>query len=73
MLDVNGVKEYTASISENPPQLLIDLFKKPFPPGSVKTAKANHNSADSEDRGDNRGAPAEKPGIEHVAVNTPST
>jgi N-acetylmuramoyl-L-alanine amidase len=49
VLDVHGVKDYTASISENPPQLLIDLFKKSLPPGTARTAKSNTDRATSED------------------------
>jgi N-acetylmuramoyl-L-alanine amidase len=40
VLDVNGVKEYTASLSNNPPQLIIDLYATPSPAAPVKTAKA---------------------------------
>ena len=28
VLDVNGVKDYTASLTSNPPQLVIDLYAK---------------------------------------------
>src|SRR5262249_24612527 len=35
VLDVNGVKDYTASLTNNPPQLIIDLYAKP--PSPVKT------------------------------------
>ena len=41
VLDVKGVKDYTASTSENPPQLLIDLYKKALPPGTAKAAKSS--------------------------------
>jgi N-acetylmuramoyl-L-alanine amidase len=49
VLDVDGVREYAASISQNPPQLLIDLFRKPLPPAAQKTARASHNSVDAGD------------------------
>jgi len=39
VLDVDGVKEYTASLTNNPPQLIIDLYATPSP-SPVKTAKA---------------------------------
>src|SRR6202171_4779836 len=45
VLNVNRVKEYVASISQNPPQLLIDLYKKLPPPAIVKIARASHNSS----------------------------
>ena len=38
VLDVNGVKDYTASLTHNPTQLLIDLYGSPRVP--VQTAKA---------------------------------
>src|SRR6266852_1641225 len=38
VLDVNGVKEYTASLTSNPPQLLIDLYGN-SPAAPVRTAK----------------------------------
>ena len=41
VLDVKGVKDYTASTSENPPQLLIDLYKKALPPGTARAAKSS--------------------------------
>jgi len=39
VLDVNGVKDYAASLTNNPPQLLIDLFGE-FASAPVRTAKA---------------------------------
>jgi N-acetylmuramoyl-L-alanine amidase len=45
VLNVNRVKEYVASISQNPPQLLIDLYKKQPPPAILKIARASHNSS----------------------------
>jgi N-acetylmuramoyl-L-alanine amidase len=41
VLDVNGVKDYTASLTSNPPQLLIDLFGNSQAAAPVRTAKAN--------------------------------
>jgi len=38
VLDVNGVKDYTASLTNNPPQLLIDLYGN-SPAAPVRTAK----------------------------------
>ena len=40
VLDVNGVKDYTASLTGNPPQLLIDLYGNSAPTAPVRTAKA---------------------------------
>jgi len=52
VLDVNGVKEYTASLTKNPTQLLIDLYGN-SPAQTVQTAQAKpkQRTAD-EDSGD---------------------
>jgi N-acetylmuramoyl-L-alanine amidase len=39
VLDVNGVKDYTASLTNNPPQLLIDLYGNSPAAPPVRTAK----------------------------------
>jgi N-acetylmuramoyl-L-alanine amidase len=41
VLDVNGVKDYTASLTNNPSQLLIDLYGNSQAAAPVRTAKAN--------------------------------
>jgi N-acetylmuramoyl-L-alanine amidase len=40
VLDVKGVKDYTASLTNNPTQLLIDLYATPAPAAPVRTAKS---------------------------------
>ena len=47
VLDVNGVKEYTASLTNNPTQLVIDLYDTPSPSSPVKTAKAKRGQQPS--------------------------
>ncbi len=44
VLDVNGVKEYAASLSGNPPRLLIDLYGN-APATPVRTANAKREQA----------------------------
>ena len=44
VLDVDGVKEYGVSSSDNPPQLVIDLYRKSLPGAAAKIARASHNS-----------------------------
>jgi N-acetylmuramoyl-L-alanine amidase len=39
VLDVNGVKDYTASLTNNPPQLLIDLYGNTPGAAPVRTAE----------------------------------
>jgi N-acetylmuramoyl-L-alanine amidase len=55
VLDVNGVKDYTASLSNNPTQLIIDLYGNTAPAAPVKTAKAKSSQAQqpAEDAADN--------------------
>ena len=55
VLNVNHVKEYVASISQNPPQLLIDLYRKQPPPAILKIARASHNSSNIHEPTDLRG------------------
>jgi N-acetylmuramoyl-L-alanine amidase len=61
VLNVNRVKEYVASISQNPPQLLIDLYRKQPPPAILKIARVSHNSSNIHETADLRGP---EPGIE---------
>jgi N-acetylmuramoyl-L-alanine amidase len=58
VLNVNRVKEYVASISPNPPQLLIDLYRKQPPPAILKIARASHNSSNIHETADLRGPEA---------------
>jgi N-acetylmuramoyl-L-alanine amidase len=58
VLNVNRVKEYVASISPNPPQLLIDLYRKQPPPAILKFARASHNSSNIHETADLRGLKA---------------
>src|ERR1700693_2199259 len=58
VLNVNHVKEYVASVSPNPPQLLIDLYHKQPPPAILKIARASHNSSNIHDTTERRGPAA---------------
>jgi N-acetylmuramoyl-L-alanine amidase len=40
VLDVDGVKDYTASLTNSPPQLVIDLYGKSAPTTLLRTAKS---------------------------------
>jgi N-acetylmuramoyl-L-alanine amidase len=58
VLNVNGVKDYTASLLSNPPQLVIDLY--PDSRGAaVRTAKAKRNAPQ---------APIEEPNVNATAA-----
>src|ERR1700736_1509604 len=56
--NINRVKEYVASISPNPPQLLIDLYRKQPPPAILKIARASHNSSNIHETTDPHGPEA---------------
>ena len=58
VLTINGVKDYTASLLTNPPQLVIDLY--PDTRGAaVRAAKAKRNAAPG---------PIEEPNVDSAAV-----
>jgi N-acetylmuramoyl-L-alanine amidase len=58
VLNVNGVKDYTASLLTNPPQLVIDLY--PDTRGAtVRAAKAKRNATPG---------PIEEPGVQAVST-----
>ena len=44
VLDVNGVKDYTASLSSNPPQLIIDLYGTVATDGPVRSVKLKRDA-----------------------------
>jgi N-acetylmuramoyl-L-alanine amidase len=44
VLDVNGVKDYTASLSSNPPQLIIDLYGTATAEAPVRSAKLKRDA-----------------------------
>jgi N-acetylmuramoyl-L-alanine amidase len=44
VLDVNDVKDYTASLSNNPPQLIIDLYGTSGAESPVRTARLKHEA-----------------------------
>jgi N-acetylmuramoyl-L-alanine amidase len=45
VLDVNGVKDYTATLQDNPPELIIDLYPNS---GFTRTAKAKSSAVPSD-------------------------
>ena len=71
VLDVNGVKDYTASLTNNPAQLLIDLYGNSAPVAPVRTAKAKrgqNEAAEDGAGGDTTAGPNGKTGtVQNVA------
>jgi N-acetylmuramoyl-L-alanine amidase len=72
-LDVDHVKEYGVSTTDNPPQLLIDLFRKPLPASAAKIASASHNSDRKRAPLDTTLARADEPTVEAVNSKSDST
>jgi len=44
VLDVNGVKDYTASLSNNPPQLIVDLYATAATDAPVRSARVKRDA-----------------------------
>jgi len=56
VLDVNGVKDYTASLTNNPTQLVIDLYGKPA--AAVLAAKSKRGQSPSNEDSNENESPA---------------
>jgi N-acetylmuramoyl-L-alanine amidase len=72
VLDVNGVKDYAASLANNPPQLLIDLYGNSAAP--VRTAKGKKAQQDvAENSNESAGAAKnEARGVENAVGKSPA-
>jgi N-acetylmuramoyl-L-alanine amidase len=72
VLDVNGVKDYAASLANNPPQLLIDLYGNSAAP--VRTAKEKKAQQDvAENSNESAGAAKnEARGVENAVGKSPA-
>jgi N-acetylmuramoyl-L-alanine amidase len=71
VLDVNGVKDYTVSLANNPPQLVIDLYANAVPNAPVRTARskrAQQGSIGTETAENSPSAPAEKSVLQPAAA-----
>jgi len=72
VLDVNGVKEYTASLTRNPTQLLIDLYGN-SPTQAVQTAQAKQKQKTIDgNSGDAATAAKSSPEDEAAAAEQPA-
>src|SRR5882762_5173769 len=70
VLDVNGVKDYTASLTNNPPQLLIDLYGNSSA-APVHTAERKHAQpagAEAYPNGSATAANGEAPTVQNAAA-----
>lgn len=76
VLDVNGVKDYTASLTNNPAQLIIDLYANAVPAAPVRTAKTKNapSQAAKDDASENTSAgPSNAKGtVQTVASKSPA-
>src|SRR5580700_1955083 len=74
VLDVNGVKDYAASLLSNPPQLVIFLYSTVRNGGAVRTAKARNakpqtGAGDASE--DARGGPDDSGNVKSVSERNP--
>jgi N-acetylmuramoyl-L-alanine amidase len=72
VLDVNGVKDYTASLTNNPPQLLIDLYGN-SPGAPVRTAKVKKTQpAETDDSNEDGSAKSDMHSAQNAAAKGPA-
>jgi N-acetylmuramoyl-L-alanine amidase len=69
VLNINGVKDYTASLLTNPPQLVIDLYPNTRGP-AVRAAKAKRNVAPIEESSAARDERASVQSVSTAATRT---
>jgi N-acetylmuramoyl-L-alanine amidase len=60
VLDVNGVKDYTASLTKNPAQLLIDLYGNSPAAEPIRTAQAKQRHQAVDENSEERAAAAKR-------------
>jgi N-acetylmuramoyl-L-alanine amidase len=71
VLDVNGVKDYTASLTNNPPQLLIDLYGNSPAVAPVHTAKVKKGQpAESDESNEDAAAKSDTRSVQNAAVRS---
>ncbi len=70
VFNVSGVKDYTASLSNNPPRLIIDFYGSTAALRAAKSKRAKAQSdSDDDDEDASTGASSEnRPEMQHVAV-----
>src|SRR5258708_22257373 len=71
VLDVNGVKDYTASLTNNPPQLLIDLYGNSAAAPPLRTDEGKHAQQAGAEGHSNNSATAtngETPTVQNTAA-----
>jgi N-acetylmuramoyl-L-alanine amidase len=70
VLDVNGVKEYSASLTKNPAQLLIDLYANSPAAEAVQTAQGKPKQKSTDDSVDSSSASAKNGTPTQLAAKT---
>ncbi|MGH9675517.1 MAG: N-acetylmuramoyl-L-alanine amidase, partial [Candidatus Acidiferrum sp.] len=73
VLDVNGVKDYTASLMNNPPQLVIDLYASAAPGAPVRTEKTKRAQPPASEESAENGNPSSKKKTAVQSVSSKST
>ena len=68
VFNVNGVKDYTASLSNNPPGLIIDLYASNAALRAARAKQAKEQSDSDDDSSSAAGSSDGKPAMQHAAV-----
>jgi N-acetylmuramoyl-L-alanine amidase len=66
VLDVDGVKDYTASLTKNPPQLVIDLYGESAPATLARTVKSKRERQPATNDSNENATAAANGGIDTV-------
>jgi N-acetylmuramoyl-L-alanine amidase len=68
VLSVNGVKDYTASLSNNPPQLIIDLYGSTAALRAAKSKRAKAQEDSDDEDASTAASPENKTATRHAAA-----
>jgi N-acetylmuramoyl-L-alanine amidase len=70
VFSVNGVKDYTASLSDNPPRLIIDLYGSTAALRAAKSKRAKAQEDSDEEDASIVASPENKTAMQHAAAKT---
>ncbi|HVS88039.1 MAG TPA: N-acetylmuramoyl-L-alanine amidase [Candidatus Acidoferrum sp.] len=68
VFSVNGVKDYTASLSNNPPRLIIDLYGTTAALRAAKSKRAKEQEDSDDEDASTAASPENKAAMQHVAA-----
>jgi len=68
VFSVNGVKDYTASLSDNPPRLIIDLYGSAAALRAAKSKRAKAQEDSDDEDANTAASPENKTAMQHAAA-----